>query len=343
MKREDWVVVFFPLAVTWALDRLSKMWAVGIQGTLSFDYFHFVLHHNKGAMLGLFSDLPEFLRIVSLSTAGAFLVCIYALIQFLLPIRTMKLRMGLSIVLGGIMGNVTDRILWGEVVDFIVIGNLKWSSPVFNIADAMQWVGYFLILLGVFKDGDLIWPENNIRKQYWVNRAFQLKYCAILLGVGLGISMVTMVFSYTYLRVSLIDIFGDGDPRLDKYLIPFAQVFAMISTGFSLGLFTVGKVISHKIAGPIYAFERSFQETLKNLEDNKEFRPLKLRMKDEFRQLETITRQIQEKFTQLRAEQRAHAAANGEVVSTPATEDVASATEIAEDLEKTDPNARFSA
>lgn len=303
MRREDWVVVFFPLAVTWTLDRLTKMWAVGIQGSQShYDYLHFILHHNKGAMLGLFSNLPEFLRIVSLSTAGAFLVCIYALIQFLLPIRTMKLRMGLSIVLGGIMGNVTDRILWGEVVDFIVLGNRSFQSPVFNIADALQWVGYFLILLGVFKDGDLIWPENNIRKQYWINRSFQLKYCGILLGVGLSISLVTMVFSFTYIRVALIDLLGEGDPRLDKYLQPFAQVFALISIGFSLALFTVGKVISHKIAGPIYAFERSMLESLRNLDANKDMRPLKLRVKDEFRQLESLSRQIQDKLLELKTQ-----------------------------------------
>jgi signal peptidase II len=335
MKREDWVIVFFPLAVTWALDRLSKMWAVGIQGPITHsEYLHFVLHHNKGAMLGLFSDLPEFLRIVSLSTAGAFLVCIYALIQFLLPIRTMKLRTGLSIVLGGIMGNVTDRILWGEVVDFIVLGNERWQSPVFNIADAMQWVGYALILVGVFKDGDLIWPENNIRKQYWVNRNFQLKYCGILLGVGLGISLVTMVFSFTYIRVALIDLLGENDPRLNKYLMPYAQVFALISVGFSLGLFTVGKVISHKIAGPIFAFERSMLETLRNLDAGKDMRHLKLRAKDEFKQLEALHRQIQDKLIELRGP-----IAPGESELAPAAPDET----LPPPVDVKDPNERFSA
>lgn len=317
MKREDWVAVFFPLAVTWAFDRVSKMWAVGIKGTLSFDYLHFVLHHNKGAMLGLFSNLPEFLRIVSLSTAGAFLVCIYALIQFLLPIRTMKLRIGLSIVLGGIMGNVTDRILWGEVVDFIILGNQRFQSPVFNIADALQWVGYFLILVGVFKDGDLIWPENNVRKQFWVNKKFQLKYCGILLGVGFGISLVTMVFSFTYIRVALLDVLGDGNPRLEQYLMPFAQVFALITVGFSLGLFTIGKVISHKIAGPIYAFERSMLETLRNLDEGHELRPLKLRVKDDFKELEGITRQIQLKLLELKY---THGGIERDVPATPPAE-----------------------
>ena len=57
------------------------------------------LHHNPGAMLGLFSDLPPVLRIVSLSTGGAFLVVIYALIQYLLPIKSLILRSGMSVLL----------------------------------------------------------------------------------------------------------------------------------------------------------------------------------------------------------------------------------------------------
>lgn len=302
MKREEWMLVFLPLAATWTLDRVTKMWAVGLQGITSYEWVHFYLHHNPGAMLGLFSNLPSFLRVVSLSTAGAFLVCIYALIQFLLPIKTMKLRTGLSIVLGGILGNVTDRILWGHVVDFIVIGNERYATPVFNLADALQWVGYALILIAVFKEGDLIWPENNVRKRYWINRRFQLKYCAILMGVGLGISLVTMVFSYTYLRVTMLELVGQNSQILEKFLQPFAQVFGLICVGFSLGLFTVGKVISHKMAGPLFAFERHVMDLLQNAESARNFRTLKFRSKDEFKQLEALAFQIQETLARLQTD-----------------------------------------
>lgn len=293
MKREEWLLVIFPLALTWSIDRLSKMWAVTLQSVQSYEVVHFYLHHNPGAMLGLFSNLPPFLRIVSLSTVGAFLVCIYALIQILLPIKTLKLRAGLSIVLGGILGNVTDRILWGYVVDFIVVGNQDFSTPVFNIADAVQWVGYVMILVAIFKEGDLIWPENNTRKTYWVNQSFQLKYCFLLMGVGIGIGLISMVFSYTYLRVTILELVGPNDATLNKFLLPFAEVFALICVAFSLGLFTVGKMLSHKIAGPLYAFERHCQELLQAAGNEGSVRPLKLRTKDEFKQLETLALQLQ--------------------------------------------------
>lgn len=301
MKRNDWLIVFVPLILIWLVDRITKMWAASyLKAPISLGWLHFDLHHNPGIMLSYFSNLPDYLRIVSLSTFGALLVCIYALIQFLLPINTLKLRVGLSIVLGGIMGNVFDRILWGYVVDFIIIGNGSISTAVFNIADAVQWVGYAMILTAVFKEGDLIWPENNARKNYWIDRGFQLKYCAILMGVGLGISLVTMVFSYTYLRVTVITLVGLNTDILNKYLPPFAAVFSLICIGLSLGLFTVGKVVSHKMVGPLFAFERHVNEMIKNLDQIKDMKSLQFRTKDEFKHLEQLSKQIQTTFQQLR-------------------------------------------
>ncbi len=291
MKKHEWVIVFLPLVATWLVDRLTKIWAVGIDGVKSFGYLGFVLHHNPGAMLGLFSELPPVLRVVSLSTGGAFLVCTYGLIQYLLPIKSLSLRTGMSILLGGILGNVTDRILWGHVVDFIVIGNVQVSSPAFNMADALQWIGYGLIVTAIVRDGELLWPEHNARRVFWINPKFQLKYCYLLLGVGMGISLISMVFSYTYLRVTMIELVGTNQALLDKFLLPYAMTFMILALGFCAGLFAIGKVISHKIAGPIYAFEKYALDLI----DGKD-RNFKLRTKDEFKELEALAIKLRDKL-----------------------------------------------
>ncbi len=288
MKKHEWLIVFVPLLLTWTIDFVTKQWAMTLVGVSSFGPATFVLRHNPGAMLGLFSDLPPVLRIVSLSTGGAFLVCTYAFIQYLLPIKSLTLRTGLSILLGGILGNVTDRILFGHVVDFIVFRTSSLSSPAFNVADALQWVGYGLIVSAIVKEGELLWPENNARKMYWINSRFQLKYCFLLLGVGLGVGLISMVFSYTYLRVTMLELVGNNQIVLDKFLRPFAVTFGIITLGFCAGLFTVGKIISHKIAGPIYAFEKFMTDLM----DGKN-RPFKLRNKDEFVHLEVLAHRIQ--------------------------------------------------
>lgn len=294
MKRIEWVIVLLPLAVCWILDRVTKLWANSLEGVHSYGYLNFVLHHNHGAMLGLFSELPQVLRIVSLSTGGAFLLCIYVIIQYLLPIKSLVLRTGLSILIGGILGNVADRIIWGYVVDFIVLGTPSLSSPAFNVADAVQWVGYAMIVSAIIKEGEILWPEHNSRRKYWVNPSFQLKYCFVLLGVGVGLTVISLVFSYTYLRVSISELVGGNQFLINKFISPFVITFLVISVGFCAILFTVGKIISHRIAGPLYAFERFLDDTLAG-------RPahLKLRAGDQFKHLEELSDQIKIQLTQI--------------------------------------------
>jgi signal peptidase II len=297
MKKREWLIVFLPLVAVWYLDRITKIWATSLIDVNSFGFIHFALHHNPGAMLGLFADLPPILRIVSLSTGGAFLVVIYSLIQYLLPIKSLTLRTGMSILLGGILGNVTDRILWGHVVDFVIVGTPGLSSPAFNVADALQWVGYGMIAYVITRHGDKLWPAKEARKGFWINPRFQLKYCYLLLGVGLSLSLVALVFSYTYMKVAIAEIVGNNPLVMDRFLTPFVYTFSIISLGFGVGLFAVGKVISHKIAGPIYAFEKYVNELIGAQSSGQEVRKFQLRANDEFKELEPLAQTLKDKLT----------------------------------------------
>lgn len=289
MNRKEWLLIFFPLILVWVIDHYSKLWAIELNETISIGMIQVSLHYNQGTILGLFADLPSFLRVVSLSTGGAFLVVTYALVQYLLPIKSLLLRSGMSILLGGIIGNVTDRVIWGRVADFISIQfTQNFSTPIFNCADVFQWLGLVLIFWVVIKDGDKLWMEKNQRKEYWINPTFQLKYCYVLLAVGVSISLIVTVFSYTYLRVTLIEIVGENPHILNKFLAPLVITLVIISVGFCIGLFTVGKIISHKIAGPVYAFEKYVAELTEARQNGSDIRNFKLRSGDEFIELEAI-------------------------------------------------------
>lgn len=299
MTKKEWSYVILPLFFAIFVDQIAKDWALMQTGLVDFGAIKFALHFNHGAMLGLFSDLPAVLRIVSLSTFGVFLLCLFALVQYLLPIQSLKLRIGMSILIGGIMGNVLDRILFGYVVDFIVLQFGQTYSPAFNLADAIQWIGYFLIVYTILKEGDLLWPEKNSRKKYWVNFSFQLKYCLFLSAVGAALTLIALVFAYTFLRVTILDLTAQNSLIADKFLIPFVITFSIIGIVFSVVLFTVGRLISHRIAGPLYAFERFLDEALdgKNLTQSQQ--ALKLRAGDEFRHLEDLADQIRIKLIEI--------------------------------------------
>lgn len=293
MKRRDWIwFVILPLVITWSLDRISKYFAENLQG---FDFYGpvgLVLHHNHGAILGLFSNLPTVLRVVSLSTGGAFLIFTFFTIQYLLPIRSRALRAGMSILLGGILGNVSDRILFGYVIDFLVLGSPENFTPfVFNVADALQWVGYGMIVYALIKDSKVLWPELNNRKSYWINPRYQLRYCAILVFFGFCFALIAGIYSYTFMKVTIESLIGVRPDIEDRFLIPFILTFIAVSAIFWVLLFIVGLIISHRAAGPVYAFEKFLQDLVEG-----KTRTLKLRAGDEFPHLEKLAKELADKI-----------------------------------------------
>lgn len=290
MNKKDWTLALLPLLLTVLFDILSKRWALGLQNDVALGWLHLSLHSNSGAMLGLFSELPALLRMVSLATVGAFVLCIFTLIQYLLPIRSLKLRAGLSFLVGGILSNVVDRMTWGYVIDFIFFQFPFWQTPVFNLADLLQWLGYGMILHAIVRDGKKIWPDQNARKQLWINPKFQLKYCWLLMAAGLGMGFVSLVFSYAYFKVTLDSILM-APHASEKFLRPFVYIFLLVTAGFSILMFTAGKLISHRIAGPIYAFEKFLDELL-----NGKKTKFQLRTDDEFKHLESVAQSLQKRI-----------------------------------------------
>jgi signal peptidase II len=63
------------------------------------------------------------------------------------------LALGLSLVLGGALGNVIDRVWHGYVVDFIHVHWRDWYFPAFNVADSAITIGAGCLLLDAFLEG----------------------------------------------------------------------------------------------------------------------------------------------------------------------------------------------
>ena len=109
---------------------------------------------NTGAAFSFLADASGWQRWFFIVLAT--LVSGYIL-WWLWKIRTESqviLSAGLSLVLGGAIGNVIDRIVLGSVVDFIQVFIGSWPFPSFNIADAAITVGAaFLIIDALFLSG----------------------------------------------------------------------------------------------------------------------------------------------------------------------------------------------
>ncbi len=296
MKKSDWFFVITVLLAVIAIDQAIKGFFGNPFANQSGPFYQILWTENHGAMLGLLSDLPLIIRVVTFSTCGAFLLFIYGIVQFFLSQRLMVFRIGLSILLGGIFGNVIDRIRLGYVLDYLSIGYSSHFSPIFNFADAIQWVGYLMIMFSLIRDGKKFWPDIENRKNYWVNKSFQLRYSLFLSFAGLSFCVLVSVFGYTFLRTTIIEIRGYNPLLLKQFLNPFLITIGCLGLAFTILLFVIGIYVSHRIAGPVYAFERFLKQAIRSNDTKVR---LKLRAGDDFKEFEKLADELQDKLASM--------------------------------------------
>ncbi|WP_295626558.1 signal peptidase II [uncultured Nitrosomonas sp.] len=148
------------------LDLVSKYW---VESTLEFGqvipltgFFNLVLTYNPGAAFSFLSDQSGWQRWFLSGVAGsAALLIIYLLNRY----KHEKLFcLSLSLILGGALGNLYDRITLGHVVDFLdfYIGAYHW--PAFNVADSAICVGAVLMIYESFRKDKAENIQNKIKQ-----------------------------------------------------------------------------------------------------------------------------------------------------------------------------------
>lgn len=141
-------------ALVIVLDQLSKAWitdhfALGESLRVS-GVFDLVLAYNTGAAFSFLSDAGGVQR--WLFTIIAIVASVWIIWLLRRHSAQVLLSLALSLVLGGALGNLIDRITYGYVVDFL---HFHWNEhyfPAFNLADSAITCGAFLLILDSFKE-----------------------------------------------------------------------------------------------------------------------------------------------------------------------------------------------
>ncbi len=115
-------------------------------------YFDLVRLHNTGAAFSFLANASGwqnwFFSGVAFAVSGLIMWWL-----FNQPAGRIVVPLGLTLVLGGAIGNLIDRLQHGYVVDFILLYYDRWSFPAFNVADSAITVGVILMLFdGFFLD-----------------------------------------------------------------------------------------------------------------------------------------------------------------------------------------------
>jgi signal peptidase II len=134
--------------VVFLSDRILKMlvfenFSLGNSYPVLSDVLHITPVHNSGIAFGLFGNLDNIV-FVCVAFFALSLMLYFLIVK---KPKSILLILSISLIFSGAAGNLTDRIIYGYVFDFI---DLKvW--PVFNIADSAITIGAGLILVCMFK------------------------------------------------------------------------------------------------------------------------------------------------------------------------------------------------
>ncbi|HET6515782.1 MAG TPA: signal peptidase II [Thermodesulfovibrionales bacterium] len=108
-------------------------------------FLQLVSVRNEGAAFGLFAALGN--------TTFILISVVAIIVVLVLLMRTGEDRFGLALVLGGAIGNLIDRIVFGKVTDFIDVFAGRFHWPAFNVADSSLTVGLVVLLFHSFFPG----------------------------------------------------------------------------------------------------------------------------------------------------------------------------------------------
>ncbi len=105
---------------------------------------------NRGAVWGLFSNSPT---LVPKIITGLSLVAVVVVIYYFLKVTSecaLELT-SLSFIIGGAIGNITDRLIQGFVVDFLDVIIINYHWPTFNIADSFITLGVIFLIFSIWR------------------------------------------------------------------------------------------------------------------------------------------------------------------------------------------------
>jgi len=141
--RKLYLIIMVIAALT---DQASKLYINSLideEGYIEISSFiRLVEVWNSGISFGLFSNLPYKGFIFSMLA----ILIIIVLICLLYKSQDKLTCLGFSLMIGGAIGNVVDRIYWKAVYDFIYFHIGDWYWPAFNLADLYVICGIFVLL-----------------------------------------------------------------------------------------------------------------------------------------------------------------------------------------------------
>ncbi len=103
------------------------------------NFFSLYYIENEGAAFGMLNGARFFFLLISFA-------CLYLLIKELLKAKK-PFAFCYMLIIGGLLGNLVDRLFFGYVIDYLSFTIFQYQAPIFNFADILIVVGIFLLII----------------------------------------------------------------------------------------------------------------------------------------------------------------------------------------------------
>lgn len=151
------------------LDQVTKYWVIQTMRLHESipvvpNLFSITYIRNPGAAFGLLAGSSNAFRMVFFGLTSLFALALLGTILVRLPERDWIGQLSIAGILGGAIGNLIDRLRFGEVIDFLDVYIDSYHWPAFNVADSAITVGViFLIIHFMFEKQDVppVVPEHS--------------------------------------------------------------------------------------------------------------------------------------------------------------------------------------
>lgn len=149
-----WVVVTAVAIVADQLTKLAVMRRFDLYETITvLPVLQLTRTHNEGAAWSFLADAGGWQRWMFSGLALVVSAVILVWLRRIDTVRQKVLPLGLTLIMGGALGNVIDRLRFGYVVDFVAAHWKGHYFPAFNVADACITVGAMLLIYDAFFEG----------------------------------------------------------------------------------------------------------------------------------------------------------------------------------------------
>lgn len=142
-------------ALVIVLDQLTKSfmvhWLELHQTVEVVPFFNFTLAHNYGAAFSFLASAGGWQRWFFVLLAVTISIVLTIWLKRL-PAHAKLEATSLALILGGALGNVIDRLIYGYVIDFLDVYYGSYHWPAFNIADSAICIGAVLLILDSFRN-----------------------------------------------------------------------------------------------------------------------------------------------------------------------------------------------